>query len=126
MIEIKESFRTRLENALNIRDMKPVELAKKTGISEATISQYRSGYAKPKEKRLVLIANALGVGPDWLMGLDVPMEPREKHPGEMGGAAERESLYVRQADTLISLLNEDYLKMAIRYMSRLLDAQKAE
>lgn len=54
--------------------MKAIDLAKRTGISEATISQYRSGYSKPKENRLVLIANILGVAPAWLMGLDVPIE----------------------------------------------------
>ena len=73
MVEIKEEFRTRLERALEYNDMKPVDLAKLTGIAEATISQYRSGYSKPKDKRLVKIANVLHVDPAWLMGLDVPM-----------------------------------------------------
>ena len=73
MVEIKEEFKTRLEHALRYRDIKPAELSRLTGISEATISQYRSGYSKPKDQRLVLIANALGVDPSWLMGLDVPM-----------------------------------------------------
>lgn len=77
MIEIVEEFRTRLNKALSIREMKPVDLAKKCGISESTISQYRSGYAKPKDQRLALIANALGVQPAWLMGMDVPMTERD-------------------------------------------------
>lgn len=74
MVEILEPFRIRLEKALKYREMKPSELAKATGISEATISQYRSGYSKPKDDRLVRIANALRVNPSWLMGLDVPMK----------------------------------------------------
>ena len=73
MVEIKEAFRIRLDKALALRDMKPVDLANRTGISESTISQYRSGYSKPKRDRLVLLANALGVSPSWLMGLEVPM-----------------------------------------------------
>lgn len=73
-LEIVESFKYRLDKALAYREMKPADLAKKTGISEATISQYRSGYAKPKELRLMTIANALNVNPTWLMGLDVSME----------------------------------------------------
>lgn len=73
MVEIKEEFKKRLEKALELADMKPVDLARVTGISEATISQYRSGYSKPKDKRLVDIANALRVNPAWLMGVDVPM-----------------------------------------------------
>lgn len=75
MVEIKEPFSVRLSKALDLRDMKPADLARKLGISESTISQYRSGYSKPKDKRLVIIANILRVDPAWLMGLDVPMEP---------------------------------------------------
>lgn len=74
MIEKVSTFKDRLNEALSIRDMKPIELSEKTGISESTISQYRSGYAKPKEKKLGLISNALNVNPVWLMGLDVSME----------------------------------------------------
>lgn len=73
MIEIKEDFKYRLEKALAYANMKPIDLAHRTGISEATISQYRSGYSKPKDKRLVMIANCLNVNPSWLMGLDVSM-----------------------------------------------------
>lgn len=71
MAKIIEDFRFRLEKALADNNMKPSELAEKTGISQSTISQYRSGYSKPKDKRLVLIAEVLGVDPAWLMGLDV-------------------------------------------------------
>jgi len=74
MIEVISTFSSRLNEALEIREMKPIDLTKKTGIKDATISQYRSGYAKPKEKKLSLIANALNVNPVWLMGLNVPME----------------------------------------------------
>lgn len=74
MLEIKETFNKRLNKALEDNNMKPADLARVTGISEATISQYRSGYSKPKDKRLVQLANALHVDPSWLMGLDVPMK----------------------------------------------------
>ena len=73
MTKIIESFRTRLEKALAESGLKPIELAERTGISQSTISQYRSGYSKPKDKRLVKIAEVLNVDPAWLMGLDVPM-----------------------------------------------------
>lgn len=77
MIEVKEEFKVRLQKALNARNMKPIDLANRTGLSESLISQYRSGYSKPKSMRLTIIADALGVSPAWLMGLDVPMEPIE-------------------------------------------------
>ncbi len=74
MIEKVSTFKDRLNEALIIRDVKPVDLARGTGISESTISQYRSGYAEPKELRLGQIANYLDVNPTWLMGLNVHME----------------------------------------------------
>lgn len=126
MIELKESFKDRLEKALEKREMKPVDLSKATGISEPTISQYRSGYAKPKEKKHLLIANALHVDPSWLMGMDVPMEPRAKKTGESGTAAERESLYIQEADGVLCNLNEENVKRAIAYINGLLALQKAE
>lgn len=73
MVEKISCFKDRLNEALIYRDMRPVDLAKKTNISESTISQYRSGYAEPKEERLAVIANALDVNPSWLMGLSVSM-----------------------------------------------------
>lgn len=74
MIEKVASFKERLNEALTVRNVRPVDLAKKTGISESTISQYRSGYAEPKEEKLALIANALRVNPTWLMGLNAPRD----------------------------------------------------
>lgn len=75
MKRIVEEFKKRLDIALSYAGMKPAELAQRTGISDSTISQYRSGYSKPKDERLVLIANVLQVDPAWLMGIDVPMVP---------------------------------------------------
>ena len=79
MIKIEESFKDRFNRALLMSDMTAADLSRKTGISESTLSQYKSGYAKPKDERLVKIANALGVDPAWLMGLDVPMRPSDVH-----------------------------------------------
>lgn len=69
----KEPFKVRLQKALDAKEWKPVDLAKRTGISESTISQYRSGYAEPKKDRLQLFADVLEVNPAWLLGIDVPM-----------------------------------------------------
>ena len=86
MTKVVASFGSRLNEALEARGMRPVDLANKADISEATISQYRSGYAKPKYERIVRIADALNVSLPWLMGADVPMEkdrtiPPLKHLG---------------------------------------------
>ncbi len=67
------TFKDRLIQALELRQMKPVELAKKTGLSQARISQYINGVYTPKSKGTLIIAEALNVSETWLMGLDVPM-----------------------------------------------------
>ena len=54
--------------------MTAVELSTKTKIPKSSISQYLSGYAKPKQDRIYLLASALNVSEAWLMGYDVPIE----------------------------------------------------
>lgn len=73
MNEVIESFMDRFNYALSIRNIKPVELAEKTGISKSTISHYMSGYTKPKSDKLFILAKALDVNETWLMGYDVPI-----------------------------------------------------
>lgn len=72
-----ESFRERFERAIENSGLKPIDIAKKTGISQATLSQYRSGYSKPKSSRLILLARTLNVSPSWLMGIDMPYVTRD-------------------------------------------------
>lgn len=62
-------FRERLEQALKMRDMKPSDLAKKTGIGEGAISQYRKGAYKASQRNLEKISQALGFSIPWLMGV---------------------------------------------------------
>lgn len=68
-----ENCARRIRRALEIRNMKQIELSEITGIPKSAISQYCSGAFKPKQNRLFLIAKALDVDEAWLMGLDVPM-----------------------------------------------------
>lgn len=76
-VDNTESFRERFERAIENSGLKPIDIAKKTGISQATISQYRSGYSKPKSSRLFLLAHTLNVSPSWLMGVDTPYVTRD-------------------------------------------------
>lgn len=83
----------RIKKALGIRRMKQSELCELTGISKSVMSEYVSGAYEPKQDRLVIISEALGVDPVWLMGFDVPMEPEEKeNPGEPKLTGEEELL----------------------------------
>lgn len=69
MKEIKD----RLAEGLRYANMTPIELARKTGIPKSSISQYMSGYAKPRSDRIYLMSKALGVDEAWLLGYDVPI-----------------------------------------------------
>lgn len=93
-----ESFATRLSKALDIRDIKQVELSRKTGIPKSAISQYCAGSFKPKQQKLFIIAKALNVDEAWLMGLDVPMErtPQEKPKHNILRIAARDGTYIEK------------------------------
>lgn len=78
MVKRVAEFKDRLNEALSIRNIKPVELAEKLGVTEGTISQYRKGTTKAKSDRLYEIALILEVNPVWLMGVDVPMDEKER------------------------------------------------
>ena len=67
-------FAERLNYAMNIRNMKPVQLSELTGITKSKISSYMSGRFKAKQDGVYLIAKALNISEAWLMGFDVPME----------------------------------------------------
>ena len=73
------SFEKRLEEALTVRNIKPVELANQLRVSEGTISNYRKGRCKPRQTRLGEMANILNVSVSWLLGADVPMEPAKQN-----------------------------------------------
>nr|DAN59955.1 MAG TPA: bifunctional HTH-domain containing protein/aminotransferase [Caudoviricetes sp.] len=64
----------RIKEALNLRDMKPIELVEQSGVKKSALSQYMSGKITPRQKALNSMAKVLDVSPAWLMGFDVPME----------------------------------------------------
>lgn len=74
MNELVDSFANRLNKAISLRNIKPVELSEKTGIDKSKISSYMSGRYKAKQDGVYLLAQALNVSEVWLMGYDVPME----------------------------------------------------
>lgn len=64
----------RLKEAMEVRDMKQVELSEKSGISAPSISCYLSGKYEPKQIALYHLGRALDVAEMWLSGYDAPME----------------------------------------------------
>lgn len=65
-----------------------MDLAEKSGLPKAQISQYRSEKYEPMQDALYKLAKALSVNVEWLMGHDVPMEADRKQPEICGLANE--------------------------------------
>lgn len=82
---MKVEFKDRLNQALEMRNMKAVELAEKTGLHKSQISQYMNGIYEAKQKALHELAKALDVNEAWLMGFDVSMERKsiEAYPDNL-------------------------------------------
>lgn len=64
-----DTFANRLSKAILIRNIKPVDLAEKTGISKSKISSYMSGRFKAKQDGIYLLSQALDVDPRLANGL---------------------------------------------------------
>ena len=64
----------RIQEALNLRNMKAVELSEKSGVSKSSLSHYIAQRWQPKQKALAQMAKTLEVSDMWLAGYDVPME----------------------------------------------------
>ena len=130
----QKAIKERLKQAIQMRGIKQVELADKTGIDKGQISSYLSGKYKPKQENLSLLAAALDVSEYWLMGLDVEME-REDTETVIREQRKRFEAYTRgiyenkEAEILLKLyeqLTEENRAKARRYMERLLAVQKME
>lgn len=66
-----KTFRHRLYEAMELRELTRSELSAKSGVSKPLISQYLKGAYIPKQENLYLLAKALQVNVSWLMGNDV-------------------------------------------------------
>ena len=102
---MSETFQNRLNQALEIRNMKPVELSQRTGLSKARISQYTNGVYEAKQKALYLIARALNVSEAWLMGYDVQME-RLMHEKAASEVQLLETIQVTYGKKAVELLEQ--------------------
>lgn len=60
------SFSQNLKRLMSMKDMKAVDLARATGLSEAAISDYLNGKKEPRGRQSVSIAKALNVSLDVL------------------------------------------------------------
>lgn len=121
-----EKTAKRLSMALERKGMKPIELSKLSGVGKSSISQYLKGKHAPGNISAGKMALILNVNPVWLIGYDVPMITPQKHPGEIGYAAEAIALDMQEASAKIELLNEENRKKVLQYMENLYQIQSAE
>lgn len=63
-------FINRLKNIMSERKITQSELSKRSGIRQSSISDWLNGRYEPKQDKIYLIAQALGVSPSWLLGYD--------------------------------------------------------
>ena len=70
MAEVKK----RIAEAINMRGIKAVELADRTGITQSQIASWKRNRWQPKQTALYKMAKVLDVSERWLAGYDVPME----------------------------------------------------
>ena len=74
MSNLIDTFAHRLKYAIKIRDVRPVDISKVTGISKTNLSCYMSGKYEAKQDGVEILAKVLDVNPVWLMGYDGPID----------------------------------------------------
>ena len=116
------SISSRLNYAMSLRGISQSELARKAGITEASMSQYTTGKYEPKQQRIYILAQALSVSEEWLMGFDVPMDRK------IGKAShyDYEVLISEREKYLIEIfkdMNESDQKLILSFAERLMKKQ---
>lgn len=115
MNNLVDTFTNRLNTAIRIRNIKPVELAQKTGIDKSKISSYMSGRYKAKQEGVYLLAKVLDVNEAWLMGSNVSMD-RELNTDKLSNTV----VHI----PLISTVNLGYNYLAEEYWEGTVDLDK--
>lgn len=73
-MQIIDTFQNRLKKAMEIRNIKQVDLVEKTKLDKTLINKYLAGVSNARQRKLTLLADALNVNEIWLMGYDVPID----------------------------------------------------
>lgn len=95
-------IRFRINEALKNNNMKQADLVRKTGISKSTISGYLSGRYIPRQQNIYILAEALNVDIDWLMGFEENTKFMNR------------SYYFERCNVILRDLKDEDLKKAYR------------
>ena len=115
---MKSNFKDRFSVVLNDRNMSMADVAKITGISRSSLSEYAKGKFVPKQDKVYLISKALDVSPAWLMGFDVDIDNHKKNEVTFVGRANvmRTYRYIDSkvsAGTPITIDGQNYSSLAV-------------
>ncbi len=102
---MNDTFANRLKKALDVNNMKPIDLAKKAKINKSLISSYMSGVCKAKQDKLDAIATVLNVSEAWLMGYDVPMDREFTENSNAELIKKIDSLNESQKEAIIKIID---------------------
>lgn len=94
-----------------------LQVAKRTGVSEATISRWESGdIANMRRDKIVSLATALRVTPSFIM--DAPDNPTEENKPGNAELEENIIMYHRDGKTVKKKMSKEQMKM----LSSMIDA----
>lgn len=94
----------RLQEAMDLRNKKQVDLANETGLSKSSISRYLSGEMEPKNKQTYKLARALDISEQWLWGYDTSMERPESQ--KIGDAISDITFKLMQDTRFLATMNK--------------------
>lgn len=102
-----ESIGYRISKARRYRNMNQKELAKKAGITEASLSRYENEIREPRSQSLTQIADALEVSTDYLLGFSDEMEIKnnklaDKSPEDIEAILKEAEERISQAGIMFS------------------------
>ncbi len=110
----------RLQEAMQLRQMKQADLSRATGLSKGGISNYVTGRYEPKSDIISKLAKALNCSEMWLWGYDVPMERQKNVPSDESDLNEGEKLLL----DLFRKIPEDQQQLYLRILRSALGSQE--
>lgn len=98
----------RIKKYMNERHFTQKELAKRAGITEASMSKYLNGERTPRIDVIVNLANALQISTDELLGNDIDVESMTFFKIKTVLARGMESMSEEDKKKLLKFLLENY------------------
>lgn len=118
------SFKNRLKDLLQEKNMTQKELSNLTGITPSSISDWLKGKYEAKQDKIDIIATSLNVSQAYLMGYDVP---KVNHIKMYAKESKSNPSLTNNQEKIINLfnqLNDEGQEKAITYTQDLVDSGK--